>query len=208
LIFLLIPQIILSQINNSDKTEKINLKGRHSIGLNLGVINQTSAVTVDMLNVSTNLNFQASLSYNYWFTNEIAIEANAGFLNSSVNNNVSIFGVEQKTALVTPLYLGAKYYPEFTSISGNIRPYIKLLAGSVVGSSTNNYVRYSTVSDSVITQTVFSIKSGIGADALVSKNFRLGLAVDYLYMPDFEKSVGTRKNYSGVNFSFVFGAVF
>jgi hypothetical protein len=63
------------------------------------------------------------------------------------------------------------------------------------------------VSTSTYSYTVFSFKSGIGADALISKYIKLGLILDYLYMPDFEKSVGTRNNYSGINLSFSFGVM-
>ncbi|MBN1632657.1 MAG: outer membrane beta-barrel protein [Ignavibacteria bacterium] len=203
-IFVLIPVIVFAQ-NNNVKTEKINLKGNHVIGLNLGLSNQTTNVTVDINNVSTDMNFQASLSYNYWFTNELAIEANAGYLASSVNSNVTIFNVEQKTAVIAPYYLGAKYSPEALSISDNIRPFVSFLVGGVTGSGTEEKVTLLNVTTEVYTESVFSMKSGIGADALVSKLIKLGLSVDYMYMPDFKRTVGTRKNYSGVNVSFGLG---
>jgi outer membrane protein W len=214
LVFFFIPYIIFSQVNSSENNiEKINLKGKHSIGVNLGVINQTSEVTIDIRNISNRMNFQASLSYNYWFTNELAIEANAGYLGSSLNNNIEYGGVEQKTAAVIPYYLGAKYYPAYFTISGNIRPFVMLLAGAVTGHRTQNIIRFypydeTFVTETAVSETVFSAKSGIGADAFISKSFKLGLTLDYLYMPDFNKSVGTRKNYSGVNLTFGFGVMF
>lgn len=204
----LVPCVVFPQKKTvSDSTEKLNLMGRHSVGLNLGIINQTSEVAVDVTNTSTNMNFQASVSYNYWLTEEIAFDASVGYLSSSVNSNVSVYGVEQKTATVTPVFLGAKYYPSVISFSGGIKPYLKLLVGVVFGSITEENVNYTYVSTNTSTQSVISVRSGIGADAFASSHFRIGLDLDYLYMPDFTKPVGTRKNYSGVNLSFSFGII-
>lgn len=210
LIFLIIPFLVFSQVN---KIEKLNLKGKQSIGVNLGVINQTSGVTIDILGVSNKLNFQGSLSYNYWLTNELALEANAGYLNTSLNKNIEYGGVEQKTAVVIPYYLGAKYYPAYFTISGNIRPFAMLLAGAVTGHRTQDIYHYNPftgifTTETSVSETLFSTKGGVGADVLVDKSFKLGLTLDYLYMSDFHKSVGTRKNYSGINFTFGFGVMF
>lgn len=205
IVIVLIPVLVFSQDNSALKSDKINLKGKHVIGLNLGLSNQTTNVTVDINNVSTDMNFQAFLSYNYWFTNELAIEANAGYIASSVNSNVTLFNVEQKTAVIMPYYLGAKYAPDALSVSENIRPFVSLLVGGVTGSGTEDKITLLNVSTEVYTETVFSLKGGIGADALVSRLVKLGLMVDYMYMPDFKRSVGTRKNYSGVNVSFGLG---
>jgi outer membrane protein W len=153
------------------------------------------------------MNFQASLSYNYWFTNELAVEANLGYMSSSVNSNVSFSGVEQTTSVITPYYLGGKYAPFPLAIANNIRPFVSVLLGGVTGSGTEETVSYTDVSTSTYSYTVFSFKTGIGADALISKYIKLGLILDYLYMPDFEKSVGTRNNYSGINLSFSFGVM-
>jgi|GEM_PF-3404850 len=204
---LIIPGLIFSQSYNQENNGRINLKGKHSVNLNLGVVDNTSEVTVDINNVSSEMNFQASLSYNYWFTDELAVEANAGFMSSSVNSNVTFSGVEQKTAVITPYYLGGKYAPGALSVSNNIRPFVSVLLGGVTGSGTEETVSYTAVCTSTYSYTVFSFKTGIGADALISKYIKLGLIVDYLYMPDFEKSVGTRNNYSGINLSFSFGVM-
>ncbi|MCU0373020.1 MAG: outer membrane beta-barrel protein [Ignavibacteria bacterium] len=204
---LTIPGLIYSQSYNQVNNGKINLKGKHSINLNLGIIDNTSEVTVDINNVSTDMNFQASMSYNYWFTDELAVEANFGYMSSSVNSNVSFSGVEQKTSVITPYYLGGKYSPCVLSIAENIRPFAFLLLGGVSGSGTEETVNYTNVSTTSFTYTVFSFKSGIGADALINRYIKLGLFFDYLYMPDFEKPVGTRNNYSGINLSFSFGVM-
>lgn len=208
LLFFFLPPVLFSQENNESDTKKINLIGKHSICVNLGFISQTSAVTIDPLNVSNKTNFQASLSYNYWVLNEFAFEGSIGFINSSVNNDVSIFGIEQKTAVVTNYYFGAKYSPVFKSIPSSLRPFTRLLAGAVIGSATEEKISGGLLKSNSTTQTVLSVKLGIGADAILDKYLRFGLAVDYLYMPDFSESVGTRKNYSGFNFSFILGAIF
>jgi hypothetical protein len=210
LIFLILPFLAFSQVNN---IEKISLKGKHSIGVNLGIINQTSKVTIDIRKVSNRINFQGSLSYNYWFTNELAIEANAGFLKTSLNSNIEYGGIEQKSAVIIPYYLGAKYYPSYLTVSGNIRPFALLLAGAVTGHRTQNVYIYYPYDETIfvetsVSETIFSFKGGLGADALINKSIKLGLTLDYLYMSDFHKSVGTRKNYSGINFTIGLGVLF
>jgi hypothetical protein len=204
---LTIPGLIFSQSYNQVNNGKINLKGRHSINLNIGIINNTSEVTVDINDVSTDMNFQTSMSYNYWFTDELAAEANFGYMSSSVNSNVSFSGVEQKTAIITPYYFGGKYSPCLMSIAGNIRPFVFLLLGGVSGSGTEEIVNYTNVSTSSFTYTVFSFRSGMGADAIINRHIKLGLFFDYLFMPDFEKPVETRNNYSGINLSFSIGVM-
>jgi hypothetical protein len=52
------------------------------------------------------------------------------------------------------------------------------------------------------------MKTGVGADALLGSLVKIGMLADYLYMPDFEKTVGSRKNYSGFNLSFNVGFMF
>jgi outer membrane protein W len=202
ILLILIPAIALPQQNQPGK---IKLKDMHGIGLNFGVINNVFEATVDVNNVSTKMNFQASLSYNYWFSNELAVEINAGFMSASVNSDVTAGGIEQTAAAVFPYFLGVKYMPEFLAAEDNIRPFALLLLGGVTGTYTENVINYTTVSSSVGSETVFSFRGGIGADALISKLLRFGLTVDYLYMPDFKKSIGTRNNYSGINLSMCFG---
>lgn len=208
-IYSLISCVAFSQEEDEYTDDELkDLKGKHSIFINLGVIDQTSKVTIDPLNVSNKMNFQASLAYNYWMKNELAFEANVGFINSSVNNNVTSFGVEQKTAVITNFFLGIKYSPAFKNVPYSFRPFTRLLTGVVIGSATEEKVAIGLLKTNSITQTALSAKLGVGADIIVDRYLRFGLAVDYLIMPDFNESVGTRKNYSGVNFSFIIGAIF
>jgi len=183
------------------QNKKIDLNGKHTIGLNIGLSNQTTNVTVDVPDVSSDMNFQASLAYNYWFSEELSVEANAGYIASSVSTSVSVFNIQQKTSHITPFYFGVKYSPLALKVSENIRPFAAVLAGGVTGSGTDNKINLLSVTTESYTETVFSFKTSIGADGLISDFFKLGMSADYLYMPDFSRSIGTRKNYSGFNLS-------
>lgn len=200
LILVLLPSLAISQ-------EKINLKGKWDLGLNIGLINNTSEVYIDAGNVSTKINFQASISGMYWFNNEIALHTNIGFMAASVNNSTTALGYGQKTAAILPFYFGIKLSPDALSVAKNIRPFVTAMIGGVTGTGTDNIINNFAVTTSTYTKSVFSVKGGIGADGLLSKLFRLGIMIDYLYMPDFDKAVGTRKNYSGLDLSLTFGVM-
>lgn len=206
MVFALFPGAVYSQ---SSKLEKINLTGKHSVTLNLGFINQTSSVVVSQKDVTTKVNLQGSLSYNYWFSNELSVEGNAGFLAANVNSNTLTNGlVEQKVSGVVPYFMGVKYAPEVLTVSKNIRPYGSVLIGGITGFGTENQVNIMSVKSTTYSESTFAVKTGIGADALIGSLVKIGMLADYLYMPDFEKSIGSRKNYSGYNLSFNLGFMF
>ncbi len=198
LIIMIIPALSFSQ-------SKVNLKGKYDIGLNIGMIYNTSEVVVDVTNVSTDLNFHGSFSGLYWLNNDLAFHTSIGYMGSSVNSEVAVNGVLQETSVILPIHFGVKYAPDDLSIAKNIRPYISGMIGVVRGECTENIVNVMSVTSNYYVQGAFSVKSGIGADALIGKYFRLGLMFDYLYMADFEKAVGTRKNYSGFDLYLTFG---
>lgn len=206
MVFALFPGAVYTQ---SSKLEKINLTGKHIVTLNIGFINQTSAVVVSQNDVTTKVNLQGSLSYNYWFSNELGIECNAGFLAANVNSNTFSNGlVEQKVSGVVPYLMGVKYAPEKLSISKNIRPYGTVLIGGITGFGTENEVNMFLVKSNTYSESTFALKTGAGADALLGSLVKIGMLADYLYMPDFNKTIGNRKNYSGFNLSFNIGFMF
>lgn len=210
MVFAFFPVAVFSQsLKNEHKLEKINLTGTHSVTLNLGFTNQTSSVVVSSNDVSTKLNLQGSLSYNYWFSNELAIEGNAGFIAANVNSNTFNNGiVEQKVSGIVPLFMGVKYAPEVLTVSKNIRPFGTVLVGAITGFGTESEVNLLSVKSSTYTESTFAMKTGVGADALLGSLVKIGMLADYLYMPDFEKTIGSRKNYSGFNLSFNVGFMF
>ncbi len=57
-------------------------------------------------------------------------------------------------------------------------------------------------------ETALGSRIGVGADLALSKLFTLGVGVGYYLVTDFERRVGSEKNYSSPDFSLSFGVVF
>ncbi|NMB80594.1 MAG: hypothetical protein GYA14_02115 [Ignavibacteria bacterium] len=188
-----------------DNCNLMPLKGRHSIGFGFGMLNQQEA-TVLTVKVNAESNFMGNLYYNYWITDEWALELNAGILNAEVFSGVSMTGIEQKAATVVPVLAGARYYPAFAALAENVRPCVVALVGAHMGHSSSNKVTLGVkIGSETKVQSVFGSKLGLGVDAFLSGWMRLGLLAGYNIGSDFNEPVGTRENYSGFDLSLNFG---
>lgn len=203
-VLLLTTNILIAQDKSSDCT-LMPLKGRHSVGLGLGMLNQQEA-TVLTVTVKANSNIMGNIYYNYWFADEWALELNAGILNAEVFSGVSMTGIEQKAATVIPVLAGARYYPSFAAFADNVRPFVLALVGTFAGHSSSNKVTLGVkVGSETKVQSVFGSKVGLGVDAFLSGWMRFGLMAGYNIVSDFKEPVGTRENYSGFDLSLNFG---
>jgi hypothetical protein len=196
---------ILCQTTGGDENKLLPLKGKHSISFNAGLLNQQTA-TVYTVGVNAELNIMGALYYNYWFNNEWALEVNAGILNAEVFSGITLSGLEQKAATVVPILAGARYYPAALAIEDNVRPYIAALIGVHMGHSSSNKVLLGLkIGSETKVQSVFASKVVLGVDAFLGGWVRLGLFGGYNFGTDFTEPVGTRLNYSGIDFGLTFG---
>jgi outer membrane protein W len=203
----LVSNFLTAQVSSSVNNSLMPLKGKHSISLSFGMLNQQEA-TVYTVNVKAESNLIGALYYNYWFSDEWALELNAGILNAEVFSGVSLIGIEQKAATVVPLLAGARFYPELIALAENVRPYVIALVGVHMGHSSSNKVTLGLVTATETkVQSVFASKFGIGIDAFVGNWVRLGLGLGYNLGADFEEPVGTRVNYSGIDLALSFGII-
>lgn len=204
-VLLVLSSGVLIAQDNSTNCNLLPLKGKHSIGFGLGMLNQQEA-TVLTVNVKAEANIMGNLYYNYWFTDEWALELNAGILNAEIFSGVSMTGIEQKAATVIPVLVGARYYPSFAALAENVRPFVIALVGAHMGHSSSNKVALGVkVGSETKVQSVFGSKVGLGIDAFLSSWMRLGLMAGYNIGSDFKEPVGTRENYSGFDLSLNFG---
>lgn len=207
-VLLVLSSGLLIAQDNSANCNLIPLKGKHSIGFGVGMLNQQEA-TVLAVKVKAESNLMGNLYYNYWFTDEWALELNAGILNAEVFSGVSLLGVEQKAATVIPVLVGARYYPSFAALAENVRPFVIALVGAHMGHSSSNKVTLGVkVGSETKVQSVFGSKVGLGIEAFLSSWMRLGLMAGYNIGADFKEPVGTRENYSGFDLSLNFGIMF
>lgn len=207
--FLVVLMVLSSGLliaqDNSTNCNLLPLKGKHSIGFSAGMLNQQEA-TVLTVKVKAESNLMGNLYYNYWFTDEWALELNAGILNAEVFSGVSFLGIEQKAATVIPVLAGARYYPAFAALAENVRPFVVALVGAHMGHSSSNKVTLGVkVGSETKVQSVFGSKVGLGIDAFLGSWMRLGLMAGYNIGSDFKEPVGTRENYSGFDLSLNFG---
>lgn len=204
-LFLVLISTVLTAQNNSSDCNLMPLKGRHSVGFGIGMLNQQEA-TILMVTVKAEANLIGNFYYNYWITDEWALELNAGILNAEIFKGVSMAGIEQKAATVIPVLAGARYYPDFAALAENVRPYVTALVGVHLGHSSSNKVTLGVkVGSETKVQSVFGSKVGLGIDAFLSSWIRMGLMAGYNIGTDFNEPVGTRENYSGFDLSLNFG---
>ncbi|MBM4171270.1 MAG: hypothetical protein FJ214_05310 [Ignavibacteria bacterium] len=197
-----------AQNQNVINENSIDLTNRHSLSLNLGMINQSS-VSVNVSNVSAKLNFIGSILYNYWASDEFAFEFSLGMLSGEVKQGVSLLGVDQEVAAVFPLQFGLKYYPAQMVIGKNIRPFGGLNFIIANGYNVSNKVLLGVkVGTETVSQTAFGARIGFGADAFINNWLKVGLNTGYILLTDFPEEIGSRKNYSGLDISFGFGFLF
>lgn len=198
---------IRAQTDNSRKDESGFLKGKHSFGFSIGMLNQKE-VSVYNVNVKAEANFIGGIYYNYWLLDEWALEMSAGVLNAEVFSGISNLGIEQKAATVIPLLAGVRYYPHSIAFAENVRPYISVLVGAHMGHSSSNRVSLSIITSTITkVESVFAAKAGLGIDAFIESWLRIGLCGAYNFGSDFKEPVGTRRNYSGFELSINFGII-
>lgn len=206
-LFVSFTVISIGQVQTDAVSNVVDLNNRHCLSLNFGLINQTSVV-VNAPNVNVKINFLGSILYNYWATNEIAIDFNIGLLSAEVKQGITFAGIEQSTAAVIPFQFGFRYYPASMVIGNNIRPFTAINLVAANGYSVSNKVLIGIkVGTETKNQTALGARIGFGADAFINNWLKLGINTGYLLISDFSEVVGTRKNYSGLDLSFSFGVL-
>ena len=100
--------------------------------------------------------------------------------------------------------MGMNYY--FTKFSWNnpFRPYITGSIGGLFGSETA--VGITNVRSH--TETAFGVSGGIGSDLILGSLIKLHIGISYNLFTDFNEEIGSRKNYSGAEFSVGLGFMF
>ena len=124
-------------------------------------------------------------------------------MNTSVDRDIST----QTLSLLSMMVSGRKYLPEST-LQSEIRPYLTLGMGTLIGTITESRVG-STISADVGTMGALAGQIGGGLDMQVGRHFMLDTKAAYNLVSDFEEPFAGRKNYSGVEVSiglnFLFG---
>jgi hypothetical protein len=103
--------------------------------------------------------------------------------------------VSTETAAVIPLLFGVKYQPFKLTARDVLRPYITASVGPFFGTESMNRAGVITETENY-SETALGSRLGVGMDLLLNKWFTLGVNTGYYLVTDFERPVGSKKNYS------------
>lgn len=205
-----IPAII------NDETEANFLEGRHGIELKLGIYDDTNITSITEINslnqfITTNssIGIMASIAYQYWFKNYLSFRLGAGALVTNTNTKTSAGEeVSAETATVVPVLTGINFYPLQIENGSNVLLYISGYVGPYIGVYTKSEVLSTSIKNETIVETVIGGRLGAGIDFFIGNIFKLGFTAGYHFMGDFSRPIGSETNYSGPEYSLVFGFVF
>jgi hypothetical protein len=207
IIFLLNYSVIFSQVdatNNSDKSFR-NLSGTHAINMNIGFkVNSNNKTIATVGEVKAETNFIGMIGYQYWFNNEWTVNASVGLFQAEADiKYTNVTSID-----ISPVLFGISYYPETFSLGDVGRIHFGINAGvyrahgTKAGVDLNNIWNAGTTS---VEETVFGVEPNVGIDFFVSKWVKIGPAISYHFLGDFDEVIGNRKNYSGPVFSIIAG---
>ena len=222
---LLISSLVFSQTTpqHSSTSEQIgSLEGKSGIDLNLGFYNNsnvTNSTIVTLINSSevTNANggFTGSISYQYWFKNYLSVRIGIGAMvanveNKAVSNIIPNYTgyVKTEVASVSSILTGLNFYPMQITNEKRFLPYLSLYLGPYIGVYNKSEVLNTSVTEATVVETTLGGRAGAGCAFLIGSVFKLGIDFGYNFVGDFDVSIGTESNYSGPDYSMIFGFVF
>lgn len=220
--FLIFPQNFTEQNNISDNSRYY--EGKSGIDLNLGFYdnsNVTSTSIVTIINSSEVSNasggFSGSISYQYWFKNYLSIRIGVGALVTNIENK-TYTGIEPiynytgyvttEVATVSSILTGLNFYPLQLSDEKRFLPYVSFYAGPYIGVYNKSEVLNTSVTEVTIVETTLGCRTGAGFSVLIGSIFKLGIDFGYNFMGDFDTPIAAKENYSGPDYSMLFGFVF
>jgi hypothetical protein len=115
-------------------------------------------------------------------------------------DGVSLTGTSRQRSEIVSIPVGLRWNP----LRGDLRTkpvklYLGASLGPVIGSHTGGSIDETTVfAGTRVAMTVGGFLGG-GVDVLVGRHWSLGVNAGYSWMADFAETIGTRKNYSGVD---------
>ena len=187
----------LPAVLGAQSIDTLNLLGRTSINLGIGLTGQRSA-SIGFGGVGAHVTGElGSLGFAHWIRPEVAITIGAASLSAEAN----VAGARVSTSSVTAVLFGVSYSPRALAVSSTVRPYVALAAGPYFH-SVDEVKSFGTVSSTV--ESVAGIRSAIGANWFLAQHFFLSLEGDYNAMSQFSQRDGML-NPSGFGLSFGFG---
>ena len=220
--FLIFPQNLTEQNNISDNTKYY--EGKNGIDLNLGFYNNSNVANTSIVTIinsseitSASGGFSGSISYQYWFKNYLSFRIGVGALVTNIENKTytgiePIYNytgyVKTEVATVSSILTGLNFYPLQLSDEKRFLPYISFYAGPYIGVYNKSEVLNTSVTEETLVETTLGCRTGAGFSVLIGSIFKLGIDLGYNFMGDFDTPIAAKENYSGPDYSMLFGFVF
>lgn len=147
------------------------------------------------------------VGFSHWLNEKWALLVSVSAMSSQTDTRVEELGISTNTSIITSLMLGARRYITMNDPNTMFRPYLEGGAGAFVASQEESSIGVRIINESTQEATV-GARIGGGFDFLLGSKFTLGAVGLYNIMADFDKSIGNRKNYNGVELNIVFGYLF
>jgi outer membrane protein W len=178
-----------------------SLEKRHQIELRIGVWNQ---VTNDRTEIGggtvattvSSSGFLGGLAYGHWVQEYLALRISVGAMAASVETEIGGPGVSTRTAVVSPMLFGMKYYFPRSTYGSSTRPFVGAGIGAFIGSQTATEIS-ATVSVESRNETAMGGELNLGLDFILGRLVMASVAVGYDVMTDFNEPIGGSDNYSG-----------
>jgi outer membrane protein W len=186
---------------------------RHVVGLEIGFWSlatdmEVSTAPGDVATRIDNDGLLGGLFYRHWFQEDVALTANIGVNDLSLQTDVSVGEVTTSTARLVSFLIGARYYFPTSTRGGDVRPHVGGGIGVFSGSE-EVVVAGPTSGARSRTENAVGGRLGVGVDFLPGRHILIGLGAGYNIVADFAEDIGGRRNYSGfegiVGIGYVFG---
>lgn len=177
---------------------------KHSIDLRFSMWrNSSSDVSVGLPGVSIDVgngNTGGRIMYNYYPNKSYAYTFSVGVLSAKV----SVKTLSNYTSTIAPIMMGAKYFLIQNNDDQTLRPYISGMIGMLHGSESS--VKILSINNH--SETTMGGYLGIGTDMILGSLVKLHTDLGYNLFTEFEQPIGSKRNYSGPEFSFGIGFIF
>ena len=147
------------------------------------------------------------IGFGRWLQEDVALILTARGHGIDGETTINYTGVTNRTASVTFLGLGARYYPLRSTLKSKTRPYLSMSAGPVIGYEARNQSGLVVINEEN-TEAAVGGHVGVGATFLLGKLVYLGAEAGASLMTDFNNQISGRINYSTGEFGLIVGVRF
>jgi hypothetical protein len=150
------------------------------------------------------VDLRGGLQYTRFLREDLAVTLSFDVLSAGADlvtfDGFSPSGTSQQRSQIISLPLGLRWDPQPGDLRTKpVKLYLAAGLGPVIGLHTGGSVDEATAFAGTRAAMTFGGFLGGGVDVLLGRRWSLGVSAGYNWMTDFSQTIGTRKNYSGVD---------